>query len=71
MYDPIKDIVFYYVYEPCLHTSELGYLQYVLKSAVKGMLPKSKLGAKLLKKLRVYADEKHPHQGQSPKPLVV
>ena len=35
MYDPIKDIVFYYVYEPCLHTSELGYLQYVLKSAVK------------------------------------
>jgi hypothetical protein len=35
MYNPIKDIVFYYVEEPVLHTSKLGYLQYVLKSAVK------------------------------------
>jgi len=35
MYDPIKDIVFYYVHEPVLHTSTLGYLQYVLRSAIK------------------------------------
>jgi large subunit ribosomal protein L13 len=44
---------------------------YVIRHAVKGMLPKSKLGAKLLKKLKVYADENHPHKAQSPKPLAV
>ena len=37
--------------------------------AVHGMLPKSKLGAKLLKKLRVYPGEAHPHQAQQPKAL--
>jgi len=45
--------------------------EYVIRHAVKGMLPKSKLGAKLLKKLKVYADENHPHKAQAPKPLVV
>ena len=44
---------------------------YVIRHAVKGMLPKSKLGAKLLKKLKVYADENHPHKAQNPKPLTV
>ena len=44
---------------------------YVVRHAVKGMLPKNKLGAKLLKKLKVYADENHPHKAQMPKPLVV
>ena len=44
---------------------------YVIRHAVKGMLPKSKLGAKLLKKLKVYADEKHPHAAQKPQPLAV
>lgn len=44
---------------------------YVIRHAVKGMLPKSKLGAKLLKKLKVYADENHPHKAQTPKPLAV
>lgn len=39
---------------------------YVIRHAVKGMLPKSKLGDKLLKKLRVYADDKHPHTAQKP-----
>jgi large subunit ribosomal protein L13 len=33
------------------------------------MLPKNKMGAKLLKKLKVYADDKHPHQAQAPKEL--
>jgi len=42
MYSHIKNIVFYYVEEPCLHTSKLGYLQYVLRSAVKHS-PKCKL----------------------------
>ena len=42
----------------------------VLRRAVKGMLPKNKLGRKMLKKLRVYAGPDHPHQAQCPEPLV-
>lgn len=38
----------------------------VLRHAVKGMLPKNKLGAKLLKKLKVYSGEVHPHAAQKP-----
>ncbi len=45
--------------------------EYVLIHAVKGMLPKNKLGAKLLKKLRVYPDEAHPHKAQNPKVLII
>ena len=44
---------------------------FALMHAVKGMLPKSKLGAKLLKKLKVYADENHPHKAQNPKLITV
>lgn len=54
-----------------LETKMKTHPDFVIRHAVKGMLPKSKLGAKLLKKLRVYADEKHPHTAQAPKPLVV
>ena len=43
--------------------------EYVIIHAVHGMLPKNKLGAKLLKKLRVYPDEVHPHKSQNPKVL--
>lgn len=45
--------------------------EYVITHAVKGMLPKNKLGAKLLKKLRVYAADTHPHQAQAPKALKI
>jgi len=38
----------------------------VVITAVKGMLPKTKLGRKMLSKLRVYGEEGHPHQAQSP-----
>lgn len=41
----------------------------VLQAAVKGMLPKSKLGRRMMKKLKVYAGDSHPHQAQTPKPL--
>jgi len=41
----------------------------VIQHAVKGMLPKNKLGRKMLKKLRVYAGPDHPHQAQCPEPL--
>ncbi|MDD2799193.1 MAG: 50S ribosomal protein L13 [Bacteroidales bacterium] len=39
------------------------------KKVVKGMLPKSKLGDKLLTNLFVYAGTEHPHQAQSPKSI--
>ena len=38
----------------------------VIKSAVKGMLPKSKLGRKMFAKLKVYEDSEHPHVAQNP-----
>lgn len=41
----------------------------VLQSAVKGMLPKNKLGRKMMKKLKVYAGGEHPHAAQQPKEL--
>jgi large subunit ribosomal protein L13 len=41
----------------------------VLEAAVRGMLPKNKLGRRMLKKLKVYAGGSHPHQAQLPKPL--
>jgi large subunit ribosomal protein L13 len=41
----------------------------VVESAVKGMLPKNRLGRQMFKKLKVYAGESHPHQAQQPKPL--
>jgi large subunit ribosomal protein L13 len=37
--------------------------------AVKGMLPKNKLGRKMFKKLKVFAGEKHPHEAQQPVPM--
>lgn len=37
-----------------------------LKRAIKGMLPKNRLGARLLTNLRVYAGESHPHEAQQP-----
>lgn len=38
----------------------------VITKAVRGMLPKTKLGNKLITKLKVYAGEVHPHQAQAP-----
>jgi large subunit ribosomal protein L13 len=41
----------------------------VLRRAVKGMLPHNRLGAKQLRKLKIYAGPDHPHQAQQPEPL--
>lgn len=41
----------------------------VLRRAVKGMLPRTRLGAQQLRKLKVYAGSDHPHQAQRPEPL--
>ena len=41
----------------------------ILERAIKGMLPKNKLGRQLVKKLFVYAGPEHPHSAQQPKEL--
>jgi large subunit ribosomal protein L13 len=41
----------------------------VIEHAVRGMLPKNRLGRKMIKKLKVYAGTDHPHQAQQPEPL--
>jgi large subunit ribosomal protein L13 len=43
----------------------------VIKLAVKGMLPKNRLGRQMIKKLRVYSGPTHPHQAQRPMPRAV
>ncbi len=41
----------------------------VLRKAVKGMLPKNRLGRKLLRGLKIYTGPDHPHQAQQPEAL--
>ena len=43
----------------------------LVREAVIGMLPKSKLGRAMRKKLRVYRGPQHPHQAQQPTPLAI
>ncbi|OQX90707.1 MAG: 50S ribosomal protein L13 [candidate division Zixibacteria bacterium 4484_95] len=43
----------------------------VIQNAVKGMLPKNRLGRKLNKRLFIYAGSKHPHQAQMLEPLEI
>jgi large subunit ribosomal protein L13 len=43
----------------------------VLRKAVKGMLPRNRLGRAQLTKLRIYAGPEHPHAAQAPQPLEV
>jgi len=43
----------------------------VIEKAVKGMLPKNRLGRKLVRKLKVYAGAEHPHAAQQPEALSV
>ncbi len=43
--------------------------EFIIENAVKGMLPKNRLGNKLIKKLKVYKGNEHPHQAQKPEQL--
>ena len=43
----------------------------VLRKAVKGMLPRNRLGRAQLRKLKVYAGPEHPHAAQQPQPMEV
>jgi large subunit ribosomal protein L13 len=61
-------------YPQGLKQETLGHLlerrpEEVIRRAVKGMLPRTKLGAQQLRKLKVYAGSDHPHQAQRPEPL--
>ncbi len=40
--------------------------EFIIMDAVRGMMPKTKLGRKMLSKLKVYAGSEHPHQAQKP-----
>ena len=61
-------------YPQGLREETLGHLlarrpEEVIRRAVKGMLPHTKLGVQQLRKLKVYAGTDHPHQAQRPEPL--
>ena len=43
----------------------------MIEEAIQGMLPKTKLGKQMYRKLKVYAGDKHPHQAQKPVAMAV
>ncbi len=43
----------------------------VIRFAVRGMLPKNRLGRQMIKKLKVYATPGHPHEAQQPRPMTI
>jgi len=47
------------------------YPERIVEKAVKGMLPKNRLGRKLFTKLNVYGGAEHPHEAQQPTPLTI
>ena len=59
------------VYETNFARIQAQFPERVLEKAVKGMLPKGPLGYAMLKKLKVYAADSHPHTAQQPKALEV
>lgn len=42
---------------------------YILRHAVKGMIPKNRLGRNIFTKLKIYTGSEHPHSAQQPKPI--
>ena len=67
----LKTYIHYSGYPGGLKTKSFGEVmaskpEFVIESAVKGMLPKTRLGKQLIKKLKVYTGEIHPHQAQKP-----
>ncbi|MCD6221566.1 50S ribosomal protein L13, partial [bacterium] len=45
--------------------------EFVIKHAVKGMLPKNKLARRMIKKLKIYRGCQHPHQAQKPEVIEI
>jgi len=60
-----------YQMRPKVATIDVGMAmpEMIVERAVKGMLPKNRLGRKMFKKLFVYAGAEHPHGAQQPKEL--
>ena len=63
-------------YPGALKTRTLGEVmatrpQEVITMAVKGMLPRGPLGRRMMKRLKVYVNEEHPHQGQGPEKIAI
>ena len=59
-----------------LKTANLSYMlnknpTFVIRNAVKGMLPKNSLGRSMIKKLKIFENDEHPHHAQKPKVLEV
>ena len=59
-----------------LRTDNLAYMraehpERIVQNAVKGMIPKNRLGRQTLTKLKVYAEADHPHEAQKPQPLTL
>lgn len=59
------------IYETNFDKMQARFPGRALEKAVKGMLPKGPLGYAMIKKLKVYAGESHPHTAQQPKPLSI
>jgi large subunit ribosomal protein L13 len=59
------------IYSTSFEKLQAKHPQRVLQLAVKGMLPKGPLGYAMLRKMKVYAGESHPHAAQQPKPLQI
>lgn len=45
--------------------------EFIIEHAVKGMMPRNKLGRAMMKKLKIYAGSEHPHEAQQPQPYAV
>ena len=43
----------------------------MLETAIKGMLPKNRIGRAMAKKLKIYVGPQHPHEAQKPEPLEI
>lgn len=59
------------LYETSLEKMLASKPEEVLRKAVRGMLPKNRLGKAMLKKLKLYPGTEHPHVAQNPKELVL
>ena len=57
--------------ETPLKTMRAKHPERVIYHAVKGMLPKNKLASRMLKRLKIYKGENHPHQAQKPQILTI
>lgn len=59
------------IYETTFEKMQQRFPGRALEKAVKGMLPKGPLGYAMVKKLKVYGGDSHPHTAQQPKPLEI